>query len=156
MEYLHEILPLRAQGTYWKMRQKECKNQSEHRALGKQSPLNQLSKPHILVPRDWRRRREHAWVYTRLSAYVLQFCGPLDCVNKRVSDYCVLFGSLSLLLSCLVLLDVIVLIYLVIFFCTVWLLSLRILFFFTERQKNSGSGGEGKREGTRKSRGKVN
>lgn len=37
-------------------------------------------------------------------------------MNKRVSDYCVLFGSLSPLLSCLVLLDVIVLIYLVLFF----------------------------------------
>lgn len=32
-------------------------------------------------------------------------------MNKRVSDYCVLFGSLSPLLSCLVLLDVIVLCY---------------------------------------------
>lgn len=40
IEYLNEILPLRAQGTYWKMRQKEYKNQSEHRTPGEQNPLN--------------------------------------------------------------------------------------------------------------------
>jgi hypothetical protein len=44
---LEQITPLRAQGVFWKRRQKDFKSQRGWRKTREQGPLNQLSKIHM-------------------------------------------------------------------------------------------------------------
>ena len=69
VECLHQIPPLRAQGTLWKKRQKDCKNQRGWRTPRKQG-LNTAGLMHIWARRLW----QHAERLHKLHPTGTQHC----------------------------------------------------------------------------------
>ena len=71
-------------------RQKECKRQRVWRLPGKQVPLNQLSKAHMISQRPKQQAQGLPGATQVLCGYgtasSLGFYGTPECVNKWVSD----------------------------------------------------------------------
>ena len=71
MGQLHQIPPLRAQGTPWRKRQKEHKSQRGRRTPCEQGFVNELSNEHMSSQRLKQASTGTKWVCARSSVYIL-------------------------------------------------------------------------------------
>lgn len=134
----------------------ENKNQTAQKRAREQSPLNQLSMVHM---RSQRLNHKHMdlhqvlCLYIKAINYLCIFMGDLTMRTSESMTLLPALGTLLFLLACHVLIQYYNFVsFDYILFCHSWLLCLGKLYFSKKRQNRSGSGVEGRKGGTRKSR----